>query len=125
MGAAEDPHHCSTWLKLPFGPDQHELNHMKICLKCPLNSGSLWTASHLGLDDKRPVSSYGDLLLHDTEVVEPADQQTSAVQPQAEVHVMTGEPVLVVLDVLTAVHVKKQEVVKVTSGEGNPLFVLC
>ena len=34
---------------------------------------------YLGLDDKCPVSTDGDLLLHDTEAVEPADEQSSAV----------------------------------------------
>lgn len=36
---------------------------------------------------------------------------------------MTGEAVLVVLDVLTPVHIEEEEVMKVTSGEGLPLFV--
>lgn len=79
--------------------------------------------SYLGLDDKRLVSTNGDLLLHDAEAVEPADEQSGAVQPQGEVHVVTGESVLVVLYVLTPVHVEEEEVMKVTSGEGLPLSV--
>lgn len=34
---------------------------------------------YLGFDDKCPVSTDGDLLLHDAEAVEPADEQSSAV----------------------------------------------
>lgn len=82
---------------------------------------SSFVSIYLGLDNKRPVSSYSDLLLHDTEPVEPADEQPSAVQPQGEVHVVTGEAVLVVLNVLTPVDIKEEEVMKVTSGEGLPL----
>lgn len=79
-------------------------------------------AMHLGLDDKGPVSSDGDLLLHDAEAVEAADEHPSAVQPQGEVHVVAGEALLVVLDVLTAVHVEEEEVVEVAFGEGLPLL---
>lgn len=82
---------------------------------------SKFVSTYLGLDNKRPVSSYSDLLLHDAEPVEPADEQTSTVQPQGEVHVVTGEAVLFVLDVLTPVDIEEEEVMKVTSGEGLPL----
>lgn len=78
-------------------------------------------SAYLGLDDKRPVSSYSDLLLHDAEPVEPADEQTGTVQSEGEVHVVAGEAVLVVLDVLTPVDIEEQEVVEVTSGERLPL----
>lgn len=69
---------------------------------------------YLGLDDKCCVSSNSDLLLHDTEAVEATDEQPSAVKPQSEVHVMTGKPVLVILDILTAVNIEEKEVMKVT-----------
>lgn len=78
---------------------------------------------YLGLDNKCSVSSNGDLLLHDAEAVEPADQQAGTVQPQGEVHVVAGEAVLVVLDVLTPVDVEEQEVVKETSGEGFSILI--
>lgn len=80
-------------------------------------------APYLGLDNKRPVSSDGDLLLHDAEAVEPTDEHAGTVQPEGEVNVMAGEAVLVVLDVLTAVHVEEEEVVQVAFREGLPLFV--
>lgn len=78
--------------------------------------------THLGLDDKGPVSADGDLLLHDAEAVEAADEHPGAVQPQGEVHVVAGEALLVVLDVLTAVHIEEEEVVEVAFGEGLPLL---
>lgn len=77
---------------------------------------------YLGLDDEGPVSSYSDLLLHDTEVVESADNETSTVQPQGEVHVVAGEAVLVILDVLTPVNIEEKKVIQVTSEEGLPSF---
>lgn len=80
---------------------------------------------YLGLDNKRPVSSYGDLLLHDAKAVKPADEQSGAVQSQGEVHVVTGEAILVVLYVLTPVHIEEEEVMKVTPGEGLPLSISC
>lgn len=86
------------------------------------SSGLRLSLTHLGLDDKRPVPSDGDLLLHDAEAVEAADEQPGAVQPQGEVHVVAGEALLVVLDVLTAVHVEEEEVVEVAFGEGLPLL---
>ena len=94
---------------------------MVLCIKCLVLFSS--SSRYLGLDYKRPVSSDGDLLLHDAEAVELADEQTGAVQPQGEVHVVTGEAVLVVLDVLTPVHVEEEEVMQVASGEGLPLSV--
>lgn len=78
---------------------------------------------YLGLDNKRPVSSDGDLLLHDAEAVEPTDEHPGTVQPEGEVNVVAGEAVLVVLDVLTALHVQQEEVVEVAFREGLPLFV--
>ena len=76
---------------------------------------------YLGLDNKCPVSPNSNLLLHDAKAVKPADKQSGTVQPQGEVHVMTGEAILIVLYVLTLVHVEEKEVMKVTSGEGLPL----
>lgn len=87
---------------------------MWICVFCNI---------YLGLDNKGPVTSYGNLLLHDAEAVKPADQQPGAVQPQGEVHVVTGEAVLVVLYVLAAVHIEEEEVMEVTSGERLPLSI--
>lgn len=78
---------------------------------------------YLGLDNKCPVSSYCNLFLHDAEAVKPADEQSGTVQPQGEVHIVTGEAVLVVLDVLTPVDIEENEVMKVTSREGLPLFI--
>lgn len=78
---------------------------------------------YLGFDNKCPVSSNGNLFLHDTEAVESADEHACAVQPQAEVHVVTAEAVLVVLDVLTSIHIEKKEVMQVTSGERLPVFI--
>lgn len=43
-------------------------------------------------------------------------------QPQGEVHIVTGEAILVVLNILTPVNVEEEEIVKVTSGERLPLF---
>lgn len=60
---------------------------------------------YLCLDNECSVSSNGDLLLHDTEVVEPADKKPGTVQPQSEIDVMAGEAVLVVLDILTPVNI--------------------
>lgn len=98
---------------------RHGFNYCRSHLHSAFITGTVGT--HLGLDDKRPVSSYRDLLLHDAEPVEPADEQSGAVQPQGEVHVVTGEAALVVLDVLTPVHIEEEEVMKVASGEGLPL----
>jgi len=78
---------------------------------------------YLGLDYEHPVSSDGDLLLHDAEAVEAADEQPGAVQPQREVHIVTGEAVLVVLDILAPVDIEEEEVMQVTSGEGLPLLI--
>lgn len=77
---------------------------------------------YLGLDNECFVSSDGNLLLHDAEVVELADEQPGAVQPQGEVHIVAGEAVLVVLNVLTPLNVEEEEIVKVTSGERLPLL---
>lgn len=77
---------------------------------------------YLGLDNECPVTSNGNLLFHHAEVVEPADKEPGAVQPQGEVHIVTSEAVLVVLDVLTPVNIEKEEVMNVTSGERLPLF---
>lgn len=78
---------------------------------------------YLCLYDKCSVSSDGNLLLHDAEAVKSAEEQAGAVQPQGEVHVVTGEAILVVLDVLTPVDVEEEEVMEVTSGERLLLFV--
>lgn len=78
---------------------------------------------YLGFDNECPVSSHGNLLLHDAEAVESAEEHACAVQPQAEVHVVTAEAVLVVLDVLASIHVEKEEVMQVTSGERLPVFM--
>lgn len=77
---------------------------------------------YLGLYDKGFVSSYSDLLLHDAEVVESADNEASTVQPQGEVYVMASEAVLVILDVLTPVNIEEKEIIKVTPKEGLPSF---
>lgn len=79
---------------------------------------------YLGFDNECPVSSNGDLFLHDVEAVESADDHACAVQPQAEVHVVTAEAVLVILDVLASIHIEKKEVMQVTSGERLPLFIV-
>lgn len=78
---------------------------------------------YLGLDNERPVSSNGNLFLHDAEGVKSTDEQACAVQPQAEVHVVTAEAVLVILDVLASIHIEKEEVMQVTSGERFSLFI--
>lgn len=78
---------------------------------------------YLCLDNKCSVSSNGDLLLHDTEVVEPADKQPGTVQPQSEIDVMAGEAVLVILDILTPVNIEEEEVMKMTSREGFPQYI--
>lgn len=87
------------------------------------NTSSVSPAPYLGLDNKRPVASDGDLLLHDAEAVEATDEHAGAVQPEGEVDVVAGEAVLVVLNVLTAVHVEEEEVVQVAFREGLLLFV--
>lgn len=79
---------------------------------------------YLGFDNECPVSSNGDLLLHDAEAVELADEHARAVQPQAEVHVVTAEAVLVIQDVLASIHIEKKEVMQVTSGERLPVFIV-
>lgn len=78
---------------------------------------------YLGFDNECPVSSDGNLFLHDAEAVESADEHACAVQPQAEVHVVTAESVLIVLDGLAAIHIEKEEVMHVTSGERLPVFI--
>lgn len=79
---------------------------------------------YLGFDNECPVSSNGDLFLHDVEAVESADEHACAVQPQAEVHIVAAEAVLVILDVLASIHIEKKEVMQVTSGERLPLFIV-
>lgn len=84
---------------------------------------SCLSSIYLGLDNKCLVSSYGDLLLHDAEAVELADEHSGTVEPQGEVHIVTCEAVLVVLDVLTPVDIEEEEVMKVTFREGLPVFI--
>lgn len=78
---------------------------------------------YLGLDNKCSVSSNGNLLFHDTEAIESADEHACTVQPQSEVHVMAAEAVLVILDILALIHIEKKEVMQVTSGERFPMFI--
>lgn len=78
---------------------------------------------YLGLDNKCSVSSNGNLFFHDTEAIESADEHACTVQPQAEVHVMAAEAILVILDILALIHIEKKEVMQVTSGERFPMFI--
>lgn len=50
-----------------------------------------WLEIYLSLDDEGTVSTNGDLLLHNTEVVEPADEESCTVGTQVEVHIITCE----------------------------------
>lgn len=86
---------------------------------------SCLTSIYLGLDKKRPISTNGNLLLHDAEPVEAADEHSSTVKPECEVHIVTGEAVLVVLDVLAPVDIEEDEVMKMTSGKRLPVFIIC
>lgn len=78
---------------------------------------------YLGFDNECPVSSNGNLFLHDAEAVESADKHACAVQPQAEVYIVTAEAILVILDVLASIHIEKEEVMQVTFGERLPVFI--
>lgn len=78
---------------------------------------------YLGFDNECPVSSNGNLFLHDAEAVESADEHACAVQPQAEVYIETAEAVLVILDILASIHIEKEEVMQVTFGERLPVFI--
>lgn len=53
---------------------------------------SVCVSLYLGLDDEGTVSSDSDLFLHHTEVVETTDEQTSTVDSQGEVHIITRKP---------------------------------
>lgn len=59
-----------------------------------MGSSSLRThgGTHLGRDVEGPVPAHRDLLLHNAEAVEAAEQEAGAVHPQIEVHVVTREP---------------------------------
>ena len=45
-----------------------------------------------GFDQHGFMSAGGDVLLHDTEVVEATQQETTAVHPQVKVHLLTRVP---------------------------------
>lgn len=47
---------------------------------------------HLGCDVERPVPTHCDLLLHDAEAIEPAEQEASTVHTKVEVYVITCKP---------------------------------
>lgn len=59
-----------------------------------MGSSSLRThgRTHLGRDVEGPVPAHRNLLLHNAEAVEAAEQEAGAVHPQVEVHVVTREP---------------------------------
>lgn len=81
-----------------------KLLQQELCRGCKERVLAVWGADvlgwhdgdrvvrRLGRDVEGTVPAHCNLLLHHTEAVEPAEQETSAVHPQVEVHIVTQEP---------------------------------
>lgn len=71
-----------------------------------------------GFDKEVLVPSNWNVFLHETEVVEAAEKQTTAIHSQIEVHLLTTISVKVILYVLCQVDIEQYKVMEVAATEG-------
>lgn len=81
------------------------------------NGSSVFCDQNFGLNNEVLVPSHMNVLFHEAEVVEAADQQSSTVGSKIKVYILTEVSVEVVLHILGKVYVEQYEVVNMAPGE--------